>query len=951
MSEISSTRPVADAPGDRITTDSLVRALAAAPSARALPLAPGSVIDEVYEVRGEIGRGGMGVVYEAYDRDLERVVAVKLHLGEGHPGVLARMRAEARAMARVVHPNVLAVHGVGLWQGRLYIAMEFAPGGSLRRWLGHRRDRDAVLEVMLAAARGLAAAHDAGVVHRDFKPDNVLLDGSGQAKVADFGLARAGDRELQGERVRGEITQAGAGTPAYMAPEQVQGGVADARTDQFAYCVALHEALVGVRPFEPHPRERFVARVEAWSRGEAGPTRTLGAELLAVLRRGLAVRPEQRFDDMHALVHALVHAARAPARRRARRRTAVVGLAGTAVAAVSWSWWPAPDHDDPCATAGDAFTRSWSGDRSAQQEQAFDGLGLPYGRETWDRVRAGLDAYAEAGEAASREVCASDDVASSAAAAACLASGQRALSRLLARFDAPDDDVVRHAVAWVHGLPSLRACRDPALLLLWTPPPDDPASRAELESIEEAIHDVQARVGASEPVTDAEIDALVARATALGHGATTAWALRTQADVRERQGDIPGSIATLRRAFDVAIAGRARREATLAALAIVAMHARYDVDSARVHEWLATARELEVALDDAKIRAALAANEAIDAASRGDQKGAREGFERALTQLRLADPDEPKLGAMSSNLGRLLLRQGDVAGARTAFGDADRQLRRVLGDHHPEVARVMIAYAEADLFASEPAPAREKLRAAERMLAGAAIDKVERWNLVDRLANAEGQLGDAARALEYGREAAELARAIYPAGHDLRVGATANLAVHLRDAGAVDEAERLLRAELEGVADDDAAYAHLRSILADVLITRGDFDDAIREAELAVAANRDAEWASRARYILGDAQRAAGRDRDAIASYEQGFAVHVPGQWRQAYWGKRIDHAALLLATGSRRDEAIATLREAYGFFGAPERADDTREAQVLALLRAEGVSLPAVDDGRAAVP
>ncbi len=188
-----------------------------------------------------LGRGGMGVVYAARDPKLGRDVAIKVLRTElaRDPELARRVTHEARVMAKISHPNVLGVFDVGTVGDQVYISMELVAGASLRGWLDARpRSIAEIVEAFVAAGRGLVAAHAAGVVHRDFKPDNVLVGADGRIRVTDFGLAQ----ELGDDGPLG-------GTPAYMAPEQFAGGTVDGRTDQFSFCVTLYEALYGQRPF------------------------------------------------------------------------------------------------------------------------------------------------------------------------------------------------------------------------------------------------------------------------------------------------------------------------------------------------------------------------------------------------------------------------------------------------------------------------------------------------------------------------------------------------------------------------------------------------------------------------------------------------------------------------------------------------------------------------------
>jgi hypothetical protein len=262
---------------------------------------PGESIGR-YEILRVVGVGGMGVVYEAHDTTLDRRVAVKLlrpDLLEG-PSLLA----EAQAMAKLQHPNIAAVHDAGIANGQLYVCMEFVAGSTLRAWVGeHACDWRAILALYIAAGEGLAYVHRAGLVHLDFKPDNVLVDPHGRVRVTDFGLARI---------VGASPSRAIVGTPAYMAPEQRSGSVTDARTDQYSFCVSLREALdVAAAPRALH----------------------------RVLERGLAAHPDDRHASMDELLVALAQAL--VPRRRRLAALAVVGATAAITAGVSWLPGPA----------------------------------------------------------------------------------------------------------------------------------------------------------------------------------------------------------------------------------------------------------------------------------------------------------------------------------------------------------------------------------------------------------------------------------------------------------------------------------------------------------------------------------------------------------------------------------------------------------------------------------
>jgi serine/threonine protein kinase len=272
-----------------------------------------------YLVRREIGAGGMGVVYAAFDPHLDRTVAVKLLRGGGDEEGGRHLLREARAMAQLSHPNVVPVYDVGEHDGAVFITMEYVEGTAADRWLAeHPRPHREVLHIFFHAGLGLAAAHERGLVHRDFKPANVLVGLDRRVRVVDFGLARPGlvaaataeDLELEDVLLgvdETNLTRTGlhAGTPAYMAPELLEHSCADPRADQFSFCVSLWEALYGERPFEGRSVFALAENVLAGRIRPAPPLSRVPAWLREILLRGLAADPERRFPSMKALLAAI----------------------------------------------------------------------------------------------------------------------------------------------------------------------------------------------------------------------------------------------------------------------------------------------------------------------------------------------------------------------------------------------------------------------------------------------------------------------------------------------------------------------------------------------------------------------------------------------------------------------------------------------------------------------
>ena len=307
-----------------------------------------------YHVLKTLGEGGMGVVYSAFDEELDRRIAIKV-LGSDVVSVFrgrTRLMREAQAMAKLSHPNVVHVYEVGEVEGHVYIAMEFVRGTTLREWLDEgEHSLQERLDMVMQAGEGLVAAHASGIIHRDFKPDNVMVGGDGRPRVLDFGLARGRDEKDENEGVSdrtlntalpdrassvlsARITQHGAvmGTPAYMSPEQHFGLATDAASDQFNFCVVLYEALYGERPFDAENRMMLAVATKQGQIQPPPPGTDVPARVREVLLRGLKPEPAERWGSMRELLDALRAAASPPARRTPWIMVAVlvVGLLGGA---------------------------------------------------------------------------------------------------------------------------------------------------------------------------------------------------------------------------------------------------------------------------------------------------------------------------------------------------------------------------------------------------------------------------------------------------------------------------------------------------------------------------------------------------------------------------------------------------------------------------------------------
>jgi predicted Ser/Thr protein kinase len=289
-----------------------------------------------FELLETIGEGGMGVVYRARDEVLSRDVAIKMVRGTPSGERRTRLLREAQAMAKLSHPNLVTIYDAGIEDGDVYLCMELVRGRSLSQWLDQEtRSFSEILQVYLAAGRGLEAAHAAGIVHRDFKPSNVLIADDGSVQVTDFGVAlfdgAADTGDVSSVDVRLTQTGVALGTPLYMSPEQHQAQRVDARTDQFSFAIALAEGVYGEAPFSGESRAELASAVSNRDPNLPDDGAAPGG-LERVLRRALKRTPDERYPSMTELLSALT--ALTEKRSRVGLTVAAVGAAAVAAAAV-----------------------------------------------------------------------------------------------------------------------------------------------------------------------------------------------------------------------------------------------------------------------------------------------------------------------------------------------------------------------------------------------------------------------------------------------------------------------------------------------------------------------------------------------------------------------------------------------------------------------------------------
>ena len=722
---------------------------------RVLP--PGTQIGR-YLVLERVGAGGMGIVHAAYDPDLDRKVAIKILHEEaagtsGRTDGRAMLLREAQAMARLSHPNVVAVHDVGVHDGAVFLAMEFVQGRTVGEWITERtRSWKEVLDIYVAAGRGLAAAHDAGLIHRDFKPANVLVSGDGKVKVADFGLARThGDptpergptsRSAAVEAIIASSgahpaspTQTGAvmGTPAYMAPEQHLGLPIDARCDQFSFCVALYEGVYGKRPFTASQPSALAVEVVGGAVEAAPAGSNVPAWLREIMLRGLEPDPDLRFPSMSALLAALSRDPNA-ARRRVLAIAGAVVVVGVSALGISRLAAVEP----PCSNTATHLEGVWDDDARERVRTAMFATNVGFAQSTWDRVAPGIDGWTESWVASRTDACAATRIRGEQSEALmdlrmeCLDGRMRSLRALVGMLAQADVTTVQNAIAAVGDLPAIAKCDDAQALRDAEPLPDDPAVVAELAVLDQLLADAE-QTGRLGKYRDALALAreLVARAEPLAFAPTIARALKRRGSLEHTTGADAESEHTLESAFFLAVRHELDTLAASSAAELVTVVGDVLQRPAEGRKWAAHASALAdaageplltaatqhalagVALREGKFdeartlaTAALALREqelgeehesvlaslnmlGLIAMDTGAHDEAKAVFERELAVAeRTLGPDHPELAKPINNLANLAWRQGKYDDARAAFERALVLQRDALGPEHRNVAQL-----------------------------------------------------------------------------------------------------------------------------------------------------------------------------------------------------------------------------------------------------------------------
>jgi len=867
-----------------------------------------------YVVLERIGSGGMGVVYAAYDPELDRKVALKLLRPDraGAAGEAAlRLQREAQAIARLSDPHVVAVYDAGTFGNQVFVAMEFVEGKTLRQWLAEtKRSWWEILEVFVPAGRGLAAAHAAGLVHRDFKPDNVLLGTDGRVKVADFGLARpAGEVGCEGSGpmpgsgsgglLASPLTEWGAvmGTPAYMAPEQLRGGAADARGDQFSFCVALWEALYGQKPFAGTGLREML---DAERRGEVGePPEGSGvpARLQPVLRRGLSASPEARYPGMTELLHDLK---RDPSviRRRWLVAAAIVLVSGALFSSLGYFQ---ARRAQLCGGAEEKLAGVWDAGRKAAGRAAFLRSGSLFARETWGRVEPALDLFAADWSRMRRAACEATRVRGEQSEDLldrrmfCLdqrLSELRSLTDLLSRADS---QVVLKADDEVAGLGKIALCADSAALAAKVQPPRDPAVRARVAAARSRVTAAKALTDAGKPAEALKPAQEAAKAAGqAGYAPLEAAALYqvailedTLGHSREAERSMFDALTRAQTGGDFETAGRAAAQLSW----IVGVQQARHEDGER---WTKMARAI---IDGARGGPALRFELLKTLGALQYREGKlSEAVETARQALVLGEsaygPESPQVAAVFSNLGAYydVMGKPEESVAASLRGLAIR--RKVLPTGHPDLAK---SY--------------------------------------NTLANGYLGLDQQDLALNFYQQAAELFSRRYGATHPSTVGVRSNIAIILKDKGRYTEALRLynddLRAQEATHGKEHPDVASVLDNIAEVFYLEKRYGEALETYRQALAidskvlgpSHSDLSYSLRG---IGISLLGLGRPREALEPLEQALSLREKQKGQESASPEECQFylAQALWDGGGDRQRAVRLARQAkegFAHAGKPQ--------------------------------
>lgn len=856
-----------------------------APDREDIAITPAALLCSRYVVVSPLGQGGMGQVWRAFDITLERAVALKFLRNRAGARAEARIVREAKAMARLSHPNVLPVFDVARTDDIVFIVMEFVAGQTLREYLVKPRRLPEILALFTAAARGLHAAHVAGFVHRDFKPTNVLVGDDGRVRVMDFGLVREELGESGGDEVGGvqivppsqDLTIDGEvmGTPAYMAPEQRVSLPVDARSDQFSFCVSLYEAVFGRRPT---------------STPDGATPGAVGAEapswLRALLERGLAYEPARRHASMAEIVALL--------ERRGSSRTRNVAIAAVAAGSLAvGGWlWARTHNDDACDAAAHEIEARWDAAARDRVEAGLSAAPVPYAEDLFARTAPWLGRYASAWSEARVSVCRDEHAGrvspqTSARALECLEEHRADFDLLIERLAVADAALAQDAVSLASDLPPVRECTDPDALARRRPLPTSAEQRAEVFAIQGALSAITTAAEAGDHErASVELGDVITRARRLDDPTPWIRAMAMRGKLAQASGDYATAQAHYEEAFGLARDKDAPEVAAEIAIDLVFLvgQLRARFDEGLLWGKIATLLlEPQVRADDVRY-SGLHTNLGLTllAAGRGDEaldhlRNAADISERAL------GPNHPWLSTSLNNLALALSDQGDYAEA-IAIGERTLAIAREhLGERHPTVALFLHNLGDAHTNNHEQDIGRQlNGQALEIWRDTVGPDHIDIAMAHNGIATACFDAGDfecAGRELE---RAVKIWRTNLGDDHPSVGTGLTNLGMVRLNQGDTDAAATMLEQAMalreRALGQNHPDVAHAATAFARVRTQQGRHDEAIALGERAVAIH-EAHWGvmhaqtRHALLLLADAELQAGRPTDAIAHIERAATI------------------------------------------------------------------------------
>ncbi len=806
-----------------------------------------------YEIVEFIGGGGMGWVYRAKDTELEREVAIKVvQPTVAGPKGRDRLLAEARAMAKLRHRAVVPVFDVGEYAGGIYVAMALVKGGTLHDWMhAEARPWRQVVARFLEAGRGLVAAHAAGIVHRDFKPRNVLLGEGGEVMVADFGIASASADVGEGEGVAGgpRETTSIVGTPAYMAPEQAAGQAVDARADQYSFCVSLWEGLHGQRPQEAETRTQG-ALLE---RSPAAPKsrRRVPGWLTDAVARGFAPAPEKRWPTLAALLDRLEQGL---GRGRRWLGLGAVAIAGAVVVSLKSSFLaPPPSVRATCDVPKGRIAQVWDAERAQRLTALLTAVDPQRGRERAARAVGAFDQAVRNWGAANVKACRETRI-EHLQSEGMLAKRQDCLDRILAKVaaavvaleGASDAKSLDGRMRVLDDMPVLDTCNDLAKLVEQPAPPQDPEQAREYAALSDELTaiDVDRLIG---NVVDhrKRATAAIPRARALGNPRLLARLLDQLASALHNDGEYEEEVRFRKEA--IAAAAEAHDDLAVAD-AWTSLVSTVAGDLGRPEEAATMLLSAEAAVaragNPARFRYDLFENKVLIARSRGDLAAALSLIDEAVAFVAAAGGRDP--GSDLAN--RMFIATGERAMTLEALG----RRRDSIAAYRDTVALVTAKYGPNHAFLSP---------------------------YLGNLALLHSALGEHAVAVETMRRALAIAEQHFDRSPRLAEMAWA-LGLVFVQAGRFEDAmpylERALEMGRATMAPSDGRIADFLSAYGVALVGMGRTDPGIEQLIASIAiyqARKPTESLGMAQTHLGDAQAAARRWNDALLTYEAARAT------------------------------------------------------------------------------